>query len=128
MTEDKGWFSSLVLMVTKRYITFRDNGRGRVLSEGEIKVSDKITLRCVALVQSLEYNLLFVSQLLDEDFEVLFQPGVLGFWILKGTLSVWSFLRVRCFELIFLSFLVLIIVSWLVLRVSCGSGTGSWVT
>jgi hypothetical protein len=128
MTEDKGWFSSLVLMVTKRYITFRDNGRGRVLSEGEIKVSDKITLRCVALVQSLEYNLLFVSQLLDEDFEVLFQPGVLGFWILKGTLSVWSFLRVRCFELIFVSFLVLIIVSWLVLRVSCGSGTGSWVT
>jgi hypothetical protein len=128
MTEDKGWFSSLVLMVTKRYITFRDNGRGRVLSEGEIKVSDKITLRCVALVQSLEYNLLFVSQLLDDDFEVLFQPGVLGFWILKGTLSVWSFLRVRCFELIFLSFLVLIIVSWLVLRVSCGSGTGSWVT
>jgi hypothetical protein len=28
----KGWFSSLVPMVTKRYITFGDNGRGRVLS------------------------------------------------------------------------------------------------
>jgi hypothetical protein len=53
MTGDKGWFSSLVPMVTKRYITFGDNGRGRVLSEGEIKVSDKITLRRVALVQSL---------------------------------------------------------------------------
>jgi hypothetical protein len=38
-----------------------------VLSEGEIKVSDKITLRCVALVQSLGYNLLFVSQLLDKN-------------------------------------------------------------
>jgi hypothetical protein len=46
-----------------------------VLSEGEIKVSDKITLRRVALVQSLGYNLLSVSQLLDEGFEVLFQPG-----------------------------------------------------
>jgi hypothetical protein len=39
------------------------------------KVSDKITLRHVALVQSLGYNLLFVSQLLDEGFEVLFRPG-----------------------------------------------------
>jgi hypothetical protein len=75
MTGDKGWFSSLVLVVTKRYITFGDNGRGRVLSEGEIKVSEKITLRRVALVQSLGYNLFSVSQLLDESFEVLFQPG-----------------------------------------------------
>jgi hypothetical protein len=75
MTGDKGWFSSLVLVVTRRYITFGDNGRGRVLSEGEIKVSDKITLRRVALVQSLGYNLLSVSQLLDEGFEVLFRPG-----------------------------------------------------
>jgi hypothetical protein len=38
-------------------------------------VSDKITLRRVALVQSLGYNLLSVSQLLDEGFEVLFWPG-----------------------------------------------------
>jgi hypothetical protein len=60
-------------MVTKRYITFGDNGRGRVLSEGEIKVSDKVTLMRVALVQSLRYNLLSVSQLLDEGFEVLFR-------------------------------------------------------
>jgi hypothetical protein len=75
MTGDKGWFSSLVLVVTRRYITFGENGRGRVLSEGKINVSDKITLKCVALVQSLRYNLLFVSQLLDEGFEVLFRPG-----------------------------------------------------
>jgi hypothetical protein len=60
MTGDKGWFSSLISVVTKRYITFGDNGRGRVLSKGEIKVSDKITLRRVALVQSLGYNLLSV--------------------------------------------------------------------
>jgi hypothetical protein len=46
-----------------------------VLSEGEIKVSDRITLRHVALLQSLGYNLLSVSQLLDEGFEVLFWPG-----------------------------------------------------
>jgi hypothetical protein len=75
MTGDKGWFSRLVPVVTRRYITFGDNGRGRVLSEGEIKVSEKITLWRVALVQSLGYNLLSVSLLLDEGFEVLFQPG-----------------------------------------------------
>jgi hypothetical protein len=44
ITGDKGWFSSLVPVVTKRYITFGDNGRGRVLSEGEIKLSDKVLL------------------------------------------------------------------------------------
>jgi hypothetical protein len=43
-----------------------------VLSEGEIK---EVTLRRVALVQSIGFNLLSVSQLLDEGFEVLFRPG-----------------------------------------------------
>jgi hypothetical protein len=75
MTGEKGWFLSLVPVVTKRYITFGDNEQGRVLLEAEIKVSDKITLRRVALVQSLGYNLLSVSQLLDEGFEVLFRPS-----------------------------------------------------
>jgi hypothetical protein len=75
MTGDKGWFSSLVPVVSRTYMTFEDNGRGRVLSESEIKVSDKVTLRRVTLVQSLGFNLLSVSQLLDEDFEVLFRPG-----------------------------------------------------
>jgi hypothetical protein len=46
-----------------------------VLSEGEIRVGDKITLRHVALVQSFGYSLLSMSQLLDEGFEVLFRPG-----------------------------------------------------
>jgi hypothetical protein len=41
MTGDKGWFSSHIPVVTKRYITFGDNGRGRVLSECEIKVSTR---------------------------------------------------------------------------------------
>jgi hypothetical protein len=61
MAGDKGWFASLIPVVIKRYIAFGDNGRGRVLSEGEIKVSDKIILTRVALVQSLGYNLLSVS-------------------------------------------------------------------
>jgi hypothetical protein len=60
-TGDKGWFSSLIPMMSRTYITFRGNGRGRVLSGGEIKISDKVTLRRVALVQMLGFNFLSVS-------------------------------------------------------------------
>jgi hypothetical protein len=46
-----------------------------VLSVGTVKVSESVTLRRVALVKSLGYNLLSVSQLLDEGFEVHFKTG-----------------------------------------------------
>jgi hypothetical protein len=59
----------------KEYITFGDNWNGRVLSVGTVKVSESVTLRCVSLVKSLGYNLLSVSQLLDEGFEVCFKTG-----------------------------------------------------
>jgi hypothetical protein len=101
MTGDKGWFSSLVPVVSRAYITFGDNGRGRVLSEGEIKVSDKVTLRCVALVQSLGFNLLSVSQLLDEGFEVLFWPGVSQILDSRGDLVCMVVPKVKCSKLIF---------------------------
>jgi hypothetical protein len=42
MTGDRGWFSSLVPVVTMRYITFGDNGRGRVLSEGDDELGEEI--------------------------------------------------------------------------------------
>jgi hypothetical protein len=70
---DRRWFSSLTLVMTKEYITFGDNGKGRVLSVGTVKVSESVTLRRVSLVKSLGYNLLSVSQLLDEGFEVRFK-------------------------------------------------------
>jgi hypothetical protein len=79
MTGDKGWFSSLVPVVTKKYITFGDNGCGRVFSEGEIKVSDKITLRRIALVQLLRYNLLSMSQCWMRVLRCCFGLVVLGF-------------------------------------------------
>jgi hypothetical protein len=46
-----------------------------VLSVGMVKVSESVTLRHVSLVKSLGYNLLSVSQLLDEGFEVRFKTG-----------------------------------------------------
>jgi hypothetical protein len=57
----------------KEYITFGDNGKGRVLLVGTMKVSESVTLRHVSLVKSLGYNLLSISQLLDEGFEVRFK-------------------------------------------------------
>jgi hypothetical protein len=81
-------------------------------------VSDKITLRHVALFQSLGYNLLSVSQLLDECFEVLFRPGGSGILDSRGDLVCMVVPEGQ----------VLSVVYWLVLRVSCGSGIGSWVT
>jgi hypothetical protein len=75
MTRDKKWFSSLTPVKEKMYITFGDNGRRRVIFEGVVHVSDKVTLKRVALVKSLGFNLLSVSQLLDEGFEVHFKFG-----------------------------------------------------
>jgi hypothetical protein len=75
MTGDRQWFSSLTPVMTREYITFGDNRKGRVLSVGTVKVSESVTLRRVSLVKSLGYNLLFVFQLLDEGFEVCFKMG-----------------------------------------------------
>jgi hypothetical protein len=61
MTGDRRWFSSLTPVMNKEYITFGDNGKGRALSVGTVKVSESVTLRRVSLVKSLGYNLLPVS-------------------------------------------------------------------
>jgi hypothetical protein len=41
------WFSSLSPVVTKEYITFGNNGKGRVLSVGTVKVSESVNLQSV---------------------------------------------------------------------------------
>src|SRR5579859_4036297 len=75
MTGDSRWFSSLTPMMHKEYITFGDNGRGRVRSIGSIHVNDGFVLSNVALVDTLHYNFIFVSQLLEDGFEVRFKKG-----------------------------------------------------
>jgi hypothetical protein len=54
-------------------VTFGDDKKGKVLSTGIIKVNDYFTLIDVVLVDKLRYNLLFVSQLVDADLDVLFR-------------------------------------------------------
>jgi hypothetical protein len=56
MTGEKKWFSSLTPVKDKMYITFGDNGRGRVISEGVVHVSNKVMLKrvwCMSVMSSL---------------------------------------------------------------------------
>ena len=56
-------------------IVFGDNGRGKVRGLGAVRVSDRFTLREVALVLSIGFNLLSMSQLLKDGYEVRFKKG-----------------------------------------------------
>jgi hypothetical protein len=56
-------------------VTFGYDKKGKVLGTGVIKVNDHFTLNDVALVDKLRYNLLFVSQLVDANLDVLFRKS-----------------------------------------------------
>jgi hypothetical protein len=72
MTGNKKWFSSLITLSHKEYVTFGDDKKGKVLGTGVVMVNDHFTLNDVTLVDRLRYNLFSVSQLLDADLYVLF--------------------------------------------------------
>ena len=76
MTGFSRWFSNLNLTRSKEYITFGDNGQGKVKGVGAVLTSKKFFLREVALVSKLGFNLISVSQLLEEGIEVRFKKGV----------------------------------------------------
>ncbi|WVZ76661.1 hypothetical protein U9M48_024617 [Paspalum notatum var. saurae] len=101
-------------MSTKEYITFGDNGQGKVLGVGSVSLSAKLSLREVAFVLNQGFNLVSVSQLLDEGFEVfrvdltsvsgparcLVANPSAGIWKWHRRLGHLSFhLLVRCFVL-----------------------------
>jgi hypothetical protein len=75
MTGDKKWFSSLTPLSHKEFVTFGDDKKGKVLGTGVIKVNNNFTLKDVALVDKLGYNLLSVSHLVDADLDVLFHKS-----------------------------------------------------
>jgi hypothetical protein len=71
MIENKKWFFSLTLTPQshKKYVTFGNDKKGKVLDTGIIKVNDYFTLNDVTLVDKLRYNLLSISQLVFQaDF------------------------------------------------------------
>jgi hypothetical protein len=76
MTGSSKWFSSLDPVIGKEYITFGDKSRGKVVSRGTIRVNESFILKDVALVSNLHFNLLLVSQLFEDDYEVRFKKGL----------------------------------------------------
>jgi hypothetical protein len=124
MTENRRWFSSLTTVMTKEYITFGDNGKGRVLSVGTVKVSESVTLWRVSLVKSLGYNLPSVSQLLDEGFEVRFKMGCSRVLDSRGDLVCMLVPEGQISEPIFLNVLALLVAWLLVFRRSFENGIG----
>jgi hypothetical protein len=75
MTGNKKWFSSLTPLSHKKYVTFGDDKKCKVLGTSIVKVNDHFTLNDVTLVDRLRYNLLSVSQLVDADLHVLSQKS-----------------------------------------------------
>nr|ABA93574.1 retrotransposon protein, putative, Ty1-copia subclass [Oryza sativa Japonica Group] len=73
MTGDKNWFSSLKKASKTESIIFGDASTSAVLATGLVKVNENFELKNVALVEDLKYNLLSVSQIVDENFEVHFK-------------------------------------------------------
>jgi hypothetical protein len=67
------WFSSLDPMIGKE---FGDKLRGKVVSRCTIQVNESFVLKDVALVLNLHFNLLSISQLLEDDYKVYFKRGL----------------------------------------------------
>jgi hypothetical protein len=63
-------------LIGKEYVTIEDKSRGKVVSRGTIRVNDNFVLKDVALVSNLHFNLVFVLQHLEDEFEVCFKRGL----------------------------------------------------
>jgi hypothetical protein len=72
MIGNKKWFSSLTPLSHKEYVTFGDDKKGKVRTNGIIKVNEHIISKDVALVEHLKYKLLSVSLVLDDGLEISF--------------------------------------------------------
>jgi hypothetical protein len=75
------------------YITFGDNIQDQVFGFGKIAITIKYSISKVLLVESLDYNLLFVSQLCEMCYNYLFTDKSVtvfrrsdGSFALKGVL------------------------------------------
>jgi hypothetical protein len=68
-------------------ITFRDNSQGQFLLLGKIAITTEHSIFEVLLVESLDYNLLSISQLCEMGYNYLFtDKGVTVFRMSDGSL------------------------------------------
>jgi hypothetical protein len=75
-------------------ITFGDNSQGQVLGFGRIAITTKHSISKVLLVESLDYNLLSISQLCERGYNCLFtDKGVTVFRRSDGSFAFKGVLR-----------------------------------
>jgi hypothetical protein len=74
MTDDARMFNSINTNDSNGYdsITFGDNGKCKVKGLGKIAISNDLSISNVLLVESLNFNLLYVAQMCDLGFKCIF--------------------------------------------------------
>jgi hypothetical protein len=95
MTGKRWIFTSFENNECKRdCITFGDNSQGQVLGFGKIATTIEHSISKLLLVESLNYNLLFVSQLCKKGYNCLFtDKGVTVFRRSDGSFTFKGVLR-----------------------------------
>jgi hypothetical protein len=75
MTNDARMFNSINTNDSNGYdsITFGDNGKGKVKGLDKIIISNDLSISNVLLVESSNFNLLYVAQLCDLGFKYIFR-------------------------------------------------------
>jgi hypothetical protein len=84
-------------------ITFRDNSEGKVLVYGKIAITTNHSISKVVLVDSLDYNLLSISQLCEMDYNYLFTNK--GAIIFKRSDGSYAFSGIFSGKLYFVDFI-----------------------
>jgi hypothetical protein len=88
---------------TSDSITFGDSSQGKVLGHGKIAITTKHSISKVLLVESLDYNLLSVSQLCEMGYNCLFtNKGVTIFRRSDGSFAFKGVLRGKLYLLDFI--------------------------
>jgi hypothetical protein len=79
---------------TSDSITFGDSSQGKVLGHGKIAITTEHSISKVLLVESLDYNLLSISQLCEMGYNCLFtNKGVTVFRRSDGSFAFKGVLR-----------------------------------
>jgi hypothetical protein len=79
-------------------ITFCDNSEGKVLGHGQIAITADHSISKVLLVESLDYNLLSISQLYEMSYNCLFtNKGVTVFMRSDGSYALSGILREKLY-------------------------------
>jgi hypothetical protein len=83
---------------TSNIITFGDSSQGKVLGHGKIAITTEHSISKVLLIESLDYNLLSISQLCEMGYNCLFtNKGVTVFRRSDGSFAFKGVLRGRLY-------------------------------